>query len=172
VRSISGTYKSSSTTYKRREEFSHGLDRFRSNKPPPSLLRKKMLRNLVAFFLVHDNIISQHSQLGLFDRRADEKALRYLLNPPAIPGLTESLTALSSAEWRTLLSRLRRTRLLAGEDPDHPGENWTLIPLFVNFLANSCVADEPRLGKKASAPLRSLPTAHVRFGLNRPCAGG
>ena len=33
--------------------------------------------------------------LGLFDRPADEKALEVLLKPPAIPGLTESLTDLS-----------------------------------------------------------------------------
>jgi serine/threonine protein kinase/predicted ATPase len=58
--------------------------------------------------------------LGLFDRLADEKALRALLNPPAIRGLTESLTDLSPTEWRTRLARLRRARLLAGEDPDNP----------------------------------------------------
>ena len=33
--------------------------------------------------------------LGLFDRPADEKAFEALLKPPAIPGLTEGLTALS-----------------------------------------------------------------------------
>jgi predicted ATPase len=60
--------------------------------------------------------------LGLFDRPADEKALRALLKPPVIPDLTESLTELSPAEWRTLLARLRRARLLTGEDPHHPGE--------------------------------------------------
>jgi hypothetical protein len=32
--------------------------------------------------------------LGLFDRPADQKALGILLKPPAIPGLTESLTGL------------------------------------------------------------------------------
>ena len=58
--------------------------------------------------------------LGLFDRPADEKALAVLLKPPAIPGLSESLTALSPSEWRTILSRLRRARLLAGEDPHDP----------------------------------------------------
>ena len=30
--------------------------------------------------------------LGLFDRPADEKSIEALLRPPAIPGLTESLT--------------------------------------------------------------------------------
>ena len=59
--------------------------------------------------------------LGLFDRPAEEKAIAALLKPPAIPGLTESLTNLSPTEWRTILARLRRARLLAGEDPHHPG---------------------------------------------------
>jgi len=59
--------------------------------------------------------------LGLFDRPADEKALGALLKPPAIPGLTESLTGLSPTEWRTILAKLRRARLLAGEDPHNPG---------------------------------------------------
>jgi predicted ATPase len=59
--------------------------------------------------------------LGLFDRPADEKALGALLKPPAIRGLTESLIDLSPTEWRTILGRLRRARLLAGEDPHNPG---------------------------------------------------
>ena len=60
--------------------------------------------------------------LGLFDRPAEEKAIAALLKPPAIPGLTESLTNLSPTEWRTILARLRRARLLAGEDPHNPGQ--------------------------------------------------
>jgi len=59
--------------------------------------------------------------LGLFDRPADEKALGGLLKPPAIHGLTESLTNLSPTEWRIVLAKLRRARLLAGEDPQNPG---------------------------------------------------
>jgi predicted ATPase len=59
--------------------------------------------------------------LGLFDRPADEKVLGALLKSPAIPGLTEPLTDLSPTEWRTRLARLRRARLLAGEDPHNPG---------------------------------------------------
>jgi hypothetical protein len=59
--------------------------------------------------------------LGLFDRPADEKALKALLKPPAIAGLTESLTDLSLSEWRTILARLRGARLLAREDPQNPG---------------------------------------------------
>jgi len=59
--------------------------------------------------------------LGLFDRPADEKVLATLLKPPAISGLTESLTDLGPTEWRTILARLRRARLLSGEDPHNPG---------------------------------------------------
>jgi predicted ATPase len=59
--------------------------------------------------------------LGLFDRPTDEKALAVLLKSPAIPGLTESLTDLLPTEWRTILAKLRRARLLAGEDPHNPG---------------------------------------------------
>jgi len=55
--------------------------------------------------------------LGLFDRPADEKALGALLKPPAIPGLTVSLTDLSQIEWRTIVGRLRRARLISGEGP-------------------------------------------------------
>ena len=58
--------------------------------------------------------------LGLFDRPADEKALAALLAPPAIRGLTEPLTDLSPTEWRTILAKLRRARLLAAEDPHNP----------------------------------------------------
>jgi len=59
--------------------------------------------------------------LGLFDRPADDHTLSALLKSPAIPGLTESLTHLRPGEWQTLLGRLRRARLLAGEDPHNPG---------------------------------------------------
>ena len=55
--------------------------------------------------------------LGLFDRPANEKVLGVLLKSPAIPRLTESLVDLSPSEWRMILAKLRRARLLAGEDP-------------------------------------------------------
>src|ERR1700730_4233474 len=59
--------------------------------------------------------------LGLFDRPTDEKALKVLLKPPAIRGLTESLTNLRPTEWRTILAKLRRAKLLAGEDAQNRG---------------------------------------------------
>jgi serine/threonine protein kinase/predicted ATPase len=60
--------------------------------------------------------------LGLFDRPADEKALGALLKPPIIRGLTESLTDLSQIEWRTILAKLRRARLIFEEDLYNPGQ--------------------------------------------------
>jgi hypothetical protein len=51
--------------------------------------------------------------LGLFDRPADEKVLRALLDPPAIPGLTESFTDLNPTQWRTLLAKLRLHAIIA-----------------------------------------------------------
>ena len=71
--------------------------------------------------------------LGLFDRPADEKALGALLKAPEIPGLTKSLTDLSPTEWRTILARLRRARLLAGEDPHNRGHLDT-HPLVREYL--------------------------------------
>src|SRR6516164_10825337 len=58
---------------------------------------------------------------GLFDRPADEKAFGALLKPPAIRNLTQSLTNLTPTEWRKILGKLRRARLLAGEDPQNRG---------------------------------------------------
>jgi serine/threonine protein kinase/tetratricopeptide (TPR) repeat protein len=60
--------------------------------------------------------------LGLFDRPADEQTFGALLKSPAIPGVTESLTDLRPTEWQTILAKLRRTKLLAREDPLNPGQ--------------------------------------------------
>ena len=59
--------------------------------------------------------------LGLFDRPADDTTLGALLKQPVIPGLTDSLTDLNPSEWRTIIARLRRARLLAGADSHNPG---------------------------------------------------
>ena len=50
-------------------------------------------------------------------RPADEKAPGILLKPPVITGLAESLTEGGKSEWRAILARLRRARLISGEDP-------------------------------------------------------
>jgi tetratricopeptide (TPR) repeat protein len=59
--------------------------------------------------------------LGLFDRPAEEKAFEALLKPPAIAGLTDSISDPSPAAWRTVLAKLRRAKLLAQGDPHHLG---------------------------------------------------
>ena len=59
--------------------------------------------------------------LGLFDRPADEKVLSALLKPPAIRALTESLTDLGPIEWRRILAKLRRAKLLSDQDPHNRG---------------------------------------------------
>jgi hypothetical protein len=71
--------------------------------------------------------------LNLFDRPADEKALRSLLNPPTVPGLTEALANLSPPEWRTVVARLRRAKLLAREDPHNP-EDLDAHPLIREYF--------------------------------------
>jgi hypothetical protein len=86
--------------------------------------------------------------LGLFDRPTDEKAFGALLKPPAITVLAESLTDLSPTEWRTILARLRRARLLAGEDPHNRGL-LDAHPLVRGTLENSCGANEWTLGWNA-----------------------
>jgi hypothetical protein len=75
--------------------------------------------------------------LGLFDRPAREKALEALLKSPAILCLTESLTDLAPTEWRTVLARLRRARLLAGVDLHNPGCLDT-HPLLLRRLCIGC----------------------------------
>jgi hypothetical protein len=71
--------------------------------------------------------------LGLLDRPADEKTVGALLKSPAIPGLTDSLTDLNPTERRTTLARLRRARLLAGEDPHNP-EHLDTHPLVREYF--------------------------------------
>jgi serine/threonine protein kinase len=90
--------------------------------------------------------------LGLFDRPADEKALGVLLKSPAIPGLTESLTDLRPTEWRTILSKLRRARLLAPEDPHSPGQVDT-HPLVREYFGEQLRSQQPEAWKECNRRL-------------------
>jgi tetratricopeptide (TPR) repeat protein len=90
--------------------------------------------------------------LGLFDRPVDEKALGTLLKPPAIPGLTESLTDLSATEWRTILARLRRARLLAGEDPQNRGHLDT-HPLVREYYGEQLRSERTEAWKECNGRL-------------------
>jgi tetratricopeptide (TPR) repeat protein len=98
--------------------------------------------------------------LGLFDRPADEKALGALLKLPVIYGLTESLTDLSPIEWRTILAKLRRARLLAPEDPHNPGHLDT-HPLVREYFGEQLRSQQTDAWKECNARLfdyyRALP---------------
>ena len=88
--------------------------------------------------------------LGLFDRPADEKAIGALLKPPAIPGLTESLTDLSPTEWRTILAKTKKSKTSRW---GRSAQSWAIsirILWFVNTMANSCGANEAMLGRNAT----------------------
>src|SRR5271165_1976938 len=98
---------------------------------------RKVMESYQAWF-GEGSELSVLRMLGLFDRPADEKALEALLKPPAIRGLTESLTDLSQIEWRTILAKLRRARLLAEEDPHDRGH------LDTHFLVREYFGEQLR----------------------------
>jgi tetratricopeptide (TPR) repeat protein len=86
------------------------------------------------------------------DRPADEQALGALLKPPAIPGLTESLADLSPTAWRTILARLRRARLLAGEDPHNP-EQLDTHPLVREYFGEQLRTEQTDAWKECNRRL-------------------
>ena len=90
--------------------------------------------------------------IGLFDRPADGKALEALLKPPAIPGLTESLTDLSPSQWRAILARLRRARLLAGADPHNPGQ-LDVHPLVREYFGEQLRSQQENAWKEGNKRL-------------------
>ena len=95
--------------------------------------------------------VSVLRMLGLFDRPAHERALEALLKAPAIDGLTESLTDLSPTELRTVLARLRRARLLTGEDPHNPGHLDT--PLVREFFGEQLRSEQTDAWKECNRRL-------------------
>ena len=90
--------------------------------------------------------------LGLFDRPADEKALEALLKSPAISGLTESLSDLHPAAWRTILARLRRARLLAAADP-HDNGNLDTHPLVREYFGEQLRSQQTEAWKECNRRL-------------------
>jgi predicted ATPase len=90
--------------------------------------------------------------LGLFDRPADERAFEALLKAPAICGLTESLTDLSPAAWRTILAKLRRARLLAREDPHDPGQ-LDAHPLVREYFGEQLRSQQTEAWKECNSRL-------------------
>jgi tetratricopeptide (TPR) repeat protein len=90
--------------------------------------------------------------LGLFDRPVDEQTLGALLKSPEIPGLTESLTDLRPTEWQTLLAKLRRARLLAGEDPHNPG-HLDAHPLVREYFGEQLRSQQTEAWKECNGRL-------------------
>jgi tetratricopeptide (TPR) repeat protein len=90
--------------------------------------------------------------LGLFDRPADERALGTLLKAPPIHGLTDSLTDLRPTKLRTVLARLRRARLLSGEDPHNPGHLDT-HPLVREYFGEQLRSQRPEAWKECNRRL-------------------
>ena len=97
---------------------------------------------------------------GLFDRPADEKALAAVLKPPAIRGLTDSLSNLSPTEWRMILAKLRRARLLAGEDPHNPGHLDT-HPLVREYYGGQLRTQRTEAWKECNRRLYDYYRAHA-----------
>jgi serine/threonine protein kinase/tetratricopeptide (TPR) repeat protein len=90
--------------------------------------------------------------LGLFDRPADEKALAALLKLPTIPGLTDSLTDLSTTKWQGTLATLRRAKLIAQQDPHNPGHLDT-HPLVREFFGQQLGDERPEAWKQGNGRL-------------------
>ena len=112
--------------------------------------------------------VSVLRMLGLFDRPADEKVIGVLLRPPGITGLTEPLTDLSPTEWRTILAKLRRARLLAGEDPHNPGHLDT-HPLVREYFGEQLRTQQADAWKECNKRLyhyfeRSRPSSRIISG--------
>jgi hypothetical protein len=90
--------------------------------------------------------------LGLFDRPVSENVFEVLLQPPAIPGLTERLSDLNPSEWRTILARLRRSRLLAEADPHNQGY-LDMHPLVREYFGEQLRSQQTEAWKECSRRL-------------------
>jgi predicted ATPase len=92
--------------------------------------------------------------LGLFDRPADEKLVTFLLTLPVIPGLTESLTNLNQTGWRTIIAKLRRANLVAGEDPCNPSQLDT-HPLVREYFGQQLQSERTEAWRECNRRLYS-----------------
>ena len=71
---------------------------------------------------------------------------------PAIPGLTESLTDLSPTEWRMILAKLRRAKLLAREDTHNPAQLDT-HPLIREYFGEQLRTQQTHAWKECNRRL-------------------
>jgi serine/threonine protein kinase/predicted ATPase len=92
--------------------------------------------------------------LGLFDRPVDEKLVTFLLTLPVIPRLTESLINLNQTGWRTIIAKLRRASLVAGEDRYNPGHLDT-HPLIREYFGQQLQSERTEAWKECNRRLYS-----------------
>lgn len=79
--------------------------------------------------------------LGFFDRPADAGCLAALRRAPPIPGLTELLVNLSTAQWSLILSRLKTLGLLESSAAD--AATLDAHPLIREYLAHALCQRQP-----------------------------
>ncbi len=79
--------------------------------------------------------------LGFFDRPADTGCLAALRWAPPIPGLTEPLVDLSTAQWNVTLSRLKACGLIEPTQPDSSAID--AHPLVREYLAKGLRERQP-----------------------------
>jgi predicted ATPase len=90
--------------------------------------------------------------MGLFDRPAAPAAIAAIRRKPVIPGLTEPISKLAKPQWRQLLSRLRRARLLAVPDPGRP-EHLDTHPLIREHFGQKLEEENPDAWQEANSRL-------------------
>lgn len=79
--------------------------------------------------------------LGFFDRPADADCMAALRRAPPIPGLTEPLVDLSTAQWNVTLSRLKACGLIEPTQPD--SSTIDAHPLVREYLAKTLRERQP-----------------------------
>jgi hypothetical protein len=112
---------------------------------------RKVMESYQAWF-GEGPVLAVLRMLGLFDRPVDEKVLGALLKSPAIPGLTEPLADLDPTEWRMLLARLRKAKLLAAEDP-HNLRYLDTHPLVREYLGEQLRSQRTEAWKECNRRL-------------------
>ncbi|MBS1211647.1 MAG: hypothetical protein H6R26_263, partial [Proteobacteria bacterium] len=79
--------------------------------------------------------------LGFFDRPADAECLTALRATPPIPGLTEPLVGLNTAQWKITLKRLEQCGLIEKAEPDSSAID--AHPLVREYLAKALRERQP-----------------------------
>lgn len=80
--------------------------------------------------------------ISLFDRPADEAAVKYLLADPPLPGLTEDLADLDTAAWNHVVARLTSTRLLLEKSFGRTDE-FDMHPLVREYFGERLRIEHP-----------------------------